>query len=77
MITQFFGLFALSGTVTAFLAPLLVGTVTDWMGSQRAGLASLTVLMVVGFGLLLFVREEQAVAHAAEPADQTTGPNLR
>src|SRR5690606_19548908 len=29
MATQFFGLFALSGTVTAFLAPLLVATITS------------------------------------------------
>lgn len=63
MATQFFGLFALSGTVTAFLAPLLVGTVTSLMNSQRAGFASLTVLMVIGFGLLLFVEERQSVAH--------------
>ena len=32
MVTQFFGLFALSSTVTAFLAPLLVATVTDQFG---------------------------------------------
>ncbi len=63
MTTQFFGLFALSGTVTAFLAPLLVGSVTSAMNSQRAGFASLTILMVVGFFGLLFVKEEQSVAH--------------
>ena len=63
MTTQFFGLFALSGTVTAFLAPLLVGAVTSSMNSQRAGFASLTVLMVVGLVGLLFVKEEQSVAH--------------
>jgi UMF1 family MFS transporter len=69
MATQFFGLFALSGTVTAFLAPLLVGAVTGLLDSQRAGFASLTLLMVIGFGMLLFVREEQAVAHGrADPA---------
>jgi UMF1 family MFS transporter len=60
MATQFFGLFALSGTVTAFLAPLVVGTVTDWFDSQRAGMSSLVVLMAIGFVGLLFVREEQA-----------------
>jgi len=60
MATQFFGLFALSGTVTAFLAPLVVGTVTDWFDSQRAGMASLIGLMVLGYVGLLFVREEQA-----------------
>lgn len=63
MVTQFFGLFALSGTVTAFLAPLMVGTMTQWFDSQRAGFASLVILMIIGFGLLLKVREERAVAH--------------
>jgi UMF1 family MFS transporter len=60
MATQFFGLFALSGTVTAFLAPLVVGTFTDWFDSQRAGMASLIVLMALGYVGLLFVQEEQS-----------------
>ena len=68
MATQFFGLFALSGTVTAFLAPLLVGTVTDWFDSQRAGMASLVGLMVLGYIGLLFVSEEQS--KMAEPAGE-------
>lgn len=60
MATQFFGLFALSGTVTAFLAPLLVATTTAWFQSQRAGFASLAILMIIGGVLLLKVKEEQA-----------------
>ena len=47
MATQFFGLFALSGTVTAFLAPLMVATTTAWFDSQRAGFASLASLMIL------------------------------
>ena len=60
MATQFFGLFALSGTVTAFLAPLLVAIITTWFQSQRAGFASLASLMIIGAILLLMVKEEQA-----------------
>ena len=60
MATQFFGLFALSGTVTAFLAPLLVATTTDLFDSQRAGFASLASLMIIGGIMLFWVREEQA-----------------
>lgn len=59
MATQFFGLFALSATVTAFLAPLMVATATDFFDSQRVGFASLALLMVIGAALLLQVREEQ------------------
>ena len=36
--TQFFGLLALSGKVTSFLGPLLVGIVTSITLSQRAGM---------------------------------------
>lgn len=57
MITQFFGLYALSGTATAFLAPLLVGFFTAFYASQRAGFASLIILLVLGFLLMLFVKE--------------------
>ena len=60
MATQFFGLYSLSGTVTAFLAPLMVATSTAWFQSQRAGMASLIVLMLAGVLLLSWVREEQA-----------------
>jgi len=60
MVTQFFGLFALSSTVTAFLAPLLVATVTDLFESQRLGFASLASLMIIGAVMLLKVKEEQA-----------------
>jgi UMF1 family MFS transporter len=62
MATQFFGLFALSGTVTAFLAPLLVATITTWANSQRAGFSSLAVLMILGFIMLSWVRQEQSKA---------------
>ena len=60
--SEFFGLYALSGTVTAFLGPLLVGTVTGIFQSQRAGFASVLVLLVVGLALILLVREERAEA---------------
>ena len=60
MMTQFFGLYALSGTATAFLAPLLVGAFTSAFQSQRAGFASLIILLSLGFVMMLFVREEQA-----------------
>ena len=60
MATQFFGLYSLSGTVTAFLAPLMVATATAWFQSQRAGFASLIILMLIGAAMLFKVREEQA-----------------
>jgi UMF1 family MFS transporter len=56
-ITQFFGLFAFSGKVTAFLAPFLVATVTAATGSQRLGMSAIAVFLVVGMLLMLPVRQ--------------------
>jgi len=47
-ITQFFGLFALSGKVTSFLGPLLVAIVTTAFASQKAGMAVLVGFFAVG-----------------------------
>lgn len=63
--TQFFGLYGLSGSVTAFLAPLLVATTTQWFDSQRAGFASLVVLIIIG-GLMLFIVSETRATAAPE-----------
>ena len=55
-ITQFFGLFAFSGKVTAFLAPFLVATVTAATGSQRLGMSAIALFLVTGAALMLPVR---------------------
>ncbi|MCR9277762.1 MAG: MFS transporter [Pseudomonadaceae bacterium] len=65
--TQFFGLYALSGTATAFLAPALVSLFTTAFDSQRAGFGSLMILLVAGFVGLMFVREEQATVAGQPP----------
>jgi UMF1 family MFS transporter len=61
-VTQFFGMYSLSGSVTAFLAPLLVGSMTALFQSQRVGFASLIVLMVIGGIILLKVKQEKVAA---------------
>ncbi|NIJ43358.1 UMF1 family MFS transporter [Parvibaculum indicum] len=60
--SEFFGLYALSGTATAFLGPAIVGFTTSFFQSQRVGFASVLVLLGVGLGLVLFVKEERAEA---------------
>ncbi len=52
---QMFGLLALSGKVTAFLGPLLVGWLTYFSGSQRIGMSVIVLMFMLGFGLLLRV----------------------
>ncbi|WP_313524052.1 MFS transporter [Shinella sp.] len=50
---RYFGLYALSGRATSFLAPLSVALITTATGSARAGMMALIVFLVVGFLLLL------------------------
>jgi UMF1 family MFS transporter len=56
-IAQHFGLFALTGKVTSFVGPLLIGFVTLATASQKAGMAVLVVFFVAGLMLLRRVRE--------------------
>lgn len=67
MENEFFGLFAFSGKLTAFIGPFLLGVVTAWSGSQRAGVSVVLVLFVLGLGLLLSV-DERAGATARDAA---------
>lgn len=61
MTGEFYGLFALSGRATAWLAPLAIGIVTAHTQSNRLGVACVLVFLVLGFCLLWVVREPRAV----------------
>jgi len=56
VITEMFGLYALSGKATAFMGPALFGWVTALSGSQRVGLSTIIVFLAMGGALLLPVR---------------------
>lgn len=60
-ITQYFGLFALSGKVTSFMAPLAVSVVTAVTASQKAGMAVLVIFFVAGLALLARVNDPRTV----------------
>jgi MFS transporter, UMF1 family len=55
--TEMFGLYALTGKITAYIGPFLLGTVTFWTGSQRLGIATILGFFVIG-GLLLWPLQE-------------------
>jgi MFS transporter, UMF1 family len=55
-IAQYFGLFALTGKVTSFVGPLLIGVITEVSESQKAGMAVLVLFFVAGLALLGRVR---------------------
>jgi len=54
---EFFGLYAMSGKATAFLAPLLIGLITATLSSQRAGMAVVLLFLILGFWILMRVKE--------------------
>lgn len=56
--TEIFGLYALSGKATAFLAPALVAIVTSISGSQHLGISPLIVMFLLSLILLIYVKPE-------------------
>ena len=56
--TEAFGLYALSGKATAFLAPIAIAVVTDMTQSQRLGVTPVIALFVLGLILLTFVKPD-------------------
>ena len=58
--TELFGLYALSGKATAFIGPALVGWVTVWADSQRAGMATIPVFFLIGMILLWPLKDPSA-----------------
>ena len=69
---EFFGFFAFSGKLTAFVGPLLLGLVTQWSGSQRGGVSVVLLLFAVGLVLLATVDEEEGIAVAGRIRGRST-----
>ena len=63
--TEGFGLYALAGKATSFLAPLSIGVVTQVTGSQQMGVTPLVVLFAIGLVLLVWVRADGRAPEAA------------
>jgi UMF1 family MFS transporter len=59
--SEMFGLYALSGKVTAFMGPWAVAVVTAATGSQRWGMATVLPFLILG-GLLLYFTVREAPA---------------
>jgi len=50
---RYFGIYALAGRATSFLAPFVVANVTLWSGSSRLGMAMIIPFFLVGAYVLL------------------------
>lgn len=55
--TELFGLYAFSGKITAFIGPWLLGWVTLYFDSQRAGISTILLFFATGGFLMYFVTE--------------------
>jgi UMF1 family MFS transporter len=56
--TEAFGLYALSGKATSFLAPALIAIASDVTGSQRLGITPVVGLFIIGLILLAWVKRD-------------------
>ncbi|SIS53062.1 MFS transporter, UMF1 family [Roseivivax lentus] len=56
--TEGFGLYALAGKATSFLAPMLIGFATWASGSQQVGVSPLILLFAIGLLLLRWVKPD-------------------
>lgn len=54
--TEAFGLYALSGKATSFLAPALIALTSQITGSQRLGVSPVVGLFIIGLILLIWVK---------------------
>ena len=61
---EFYGFFAFSGKMTAFIGPLFLGILTELFDSQRAGVSIVVVLFVLGLFLLRSVNEKDGITTA-------------
>jgi UMF1 family MFS transporter len=56
---EFFGFFAFSGKLTAFIGPFVLGVLTAWSGSQRVGVSVVIALFLAGLAVLCLVDERE------------------
>jgi UMF1 family MFS transporter len=65
--SEYFGLFALSGRITAFAGPAALAAATAAFDNQRAGMATILVFLLGGAAILTTVREPPGSAATAPP----------
>lgn len=66
--TESFGLYALTGKATAFIAPLSIGMMTQLTDNQSIGITPIIVLFVLGLVLLGWVKSRPAAPSEGGPS---------
>ena len=62
-IGQFFGFYAMAGSITVFLGPWIVSEMTTAFNDQRIGFAGVGLLFFAGLAILLSVRADKTPEH--------------
>jgi len=62
-----FGLYTMTGRAVSFLAPWLFFMFVDAFGADRAGMGGICVVLVIGLGVMLFVRTPPLPTAATHP----------
>ena len=65
--TEAFGIYALAGKATSFLAPFSIALMTDLTGNQRIGVAPVLLLFLIGLVVMAWVRAD---SEDDEPSDR-------
>lgn len=65
-IGEFFGLYAIAGTVTVWMGPGLVSLLTFLSGNQRIGMSGIGIMFAVGLAVLFTVKSDKTPAHVRE-----------
>ncbi|MCH2450096.1 MAG: MFS transporter [Gracilimonas sp.] len=64
---QMYGLFALSGKMTTFAGPIMVGWITFFTDSQRWGMSAILLLLAIGLVLMFGVDKIKGTTHEEVP----------
>ena len=67
---EFFGFFSFSGKISSFLGPVILGIVTEYYKSQRAGVATVLLFFVAGGLVLLTLNEREGIAAAHQETEK-------
>jgi UMF1 family MFS transporter len=62
MLTEFFGIYSMSGTATSFVGPFAIGIVTTLFHAQRAGVLVGVVFLLVGLLIMFAVKDPKRAA---------------
>ena len=74
-IGEFFGFYAMAGTVTVWIGPLIVSEMTTAFDNQRIGFAGIILLFVGGLAVLATVKADKTPEHLKEGNQASTLPH--